>query len=44
MAEESIIMSDKDVDEILETAEKNVQSSLDKALEYYKYMSNKLDE
>ena len=44
MAEESIIMSDKDVDEILETAENNVQSSLDKALEYYKYMSNKLDE
>jgi len=44
LAEDRIIMSDQNIDEILETAQNNVQTSLDKSLKYYEYISTRLNE
>jgi len=44
LAEEKVVMGNKSIDEVLQIAENNVQNSLDKALKYYEYVSNRLNE
>ena len=44
MAQDKVILSDLPVSQVLESAEHNVQTSLDKALKYYEYVSEELNE
>ena len=44
MAQDKVILSDFPVSQVLESAEHNVQTSLDKALKYYEYVSEELNE